>query len=55
MKQEGLDKVCGTAEEMLKAIQNCVNTRYTRLTDNCIRDMLNLFRNKINEKCGISE
>lgn len=55
MKQEELDKVCGTAEEMLKAIQNCVNTRYTRLTDNCIRDMLNLFRKNVSEKCGISD
>ena len=55
MKQEELDKVCGTAEEMLKAIQNCVNTRYTRLTDACIKDMAELFRKHITEKCGISD
>lgn len=55
MKQEELDKVCDTAEEMLKAIQNCVNTRYTRLTDACTKGMANLFRKHISEKCGISE
>lgn len=53
MKQEELDNVCDTAEEMLKAIQNCVNTRYTKLTDACIKDMTELFRKHIIEKCVI--
>lgn len=55
MKQEELDKVCDDVEEMLKAIQNCVNTRYTKLTDACIKDMTKLFRKHITEKCGISD
>lgn len=59
MKQEELDKVCNTADEMLKAMQSRINKRYakgfyTQLSDECIKDVLELFRKNVIEKCGIS-
>lgn len=55
MKQEELNKVCESAENMLKAIQKTIYSRNTILTDTCIKDMVELFRTQINKKCKISD
>lgn len=55
MKQEELDKVCEIADEMLNALQKYGNIGMTRFSNSCIKDVKDLFRKQVAEKCGISD